>query len=437
MTTLYMQYTTDQASALSEDPMETTFDADQSFEAGEEIDIDLDLSGEKQEDGEVADIVENNDALTEQEVVRGQDISIDNDDEMEDDGYAGIAEQTSAHDEDLEDAEYISPDIHIDTAAPTVAEDPSEQQSELFDDEDQLEGIEPEDHDYDKQQDANIDGQMDVNLYQQPDHFNHISRGASVSVDDTAKDPVSGSLGKSQLLEQSSQDQSREHSPAAVETFQTNLDESSAVPQDALLQTYEVNSNPQKEPVDAASSEPAEMPHENSYQVHEAPPTEADHHDSASLAHTADPVSNDLEDSTEFGPGQESDGLSADIQSEAQNVDNTAKVEEAHLQRPAYVHPVMVMYQGDEISLFPPVDQEEEQSSTYFLQDEQLASSAVTRLLGACRSVLGESISAHEELVIDIEELSLHISEVSLSRLTGHKHWLTYPSLPWNLLQSL
>ena len=421
MTTLQIQHTTGQGLVVTEDLMETTSDVDQSFEAGEEIDIDLDLSGEKQEDGEDAYMVEDNIALTGQEVVRGQDMHVSNDDDMADDGYTGIAERTSVHDEDLEDAEYISPDIDIDTAAQTTGEDPSEQQSELFDDEDQLEEIETEDPDYDKQQDADTNRRMSVSLYQQSDHYNHVSGATGVGVNDGSKGSVSSNIGESQLSKQSFQAQSRENSPTGVETFGTSLDESRAVAQDTLHQSYKVNSSSQREPVPASHSEPSEMPHEDSYPNKEALPAEADHHESASIEHATDHVSDDSANITELRPGQESDGPLADIQSEAQNVDKAAKVDEVDLQRPAYVHPVMVMYQGDEISLFPPVDQEEEQSSTYFLQDEQLASDAITKLLGACRSVLGESISVQEELVIDIEELGLHMSEVSLSFYTRHE----------------
>ena len=79
-----------------------------------------------------------------------------------------------------------------------------------------------------------------------------------------------------------------------------------------------------------------------------------------------------------------------------------------------YVHPVVVVYQDNEMSLFPPVDQDEEHSQTYFLQDESYALGSISNLLGACRSLLGESINEQDELEIRIEELGLQISEVSV-----------------------
>ena len=84
------------------------------------------------------------------------------------------------------------------------------------------------------------------------------------------------------------------------------------------------------------------------------------------------------------------------------------------LQTSPYVHPVVVVYQNNEMSLFPPVDQDEEHSQTYFLQDESYATASINNLLGACRSLLGENVNEQDELEIRIEELGLHISEVSL-----------------------
>ncbi|MCJ1361894.1 hypothetical protein MMC16_000995 [Acarospora aff. strigata] len=77
------------------------------------------------------------------------------------------------------------------------------------------------------------------------------------------------------------------------------------------------------------------------------------------------------------------------------------------------VHPVVVVYQDSEISLFPPSNQSD--SSTFFLHDENLASSNISDLLLACKSVLADSISEEDELELSIEELGLCISEASLS----------------------
>lgn len=83
------------------------------------------------------------------------------------------------------------------------------------------------------------------------------------------------------------------------------------------------------------------------------------------------------------------------------------------LPHPPYVHPVVVVYQDNEMSLFPPIDQDQEHSQTYLLHDETHAAGSINYLLGACRTVLGDSISEQDELEVQIEDLGLHLSEVN------------------------
>ena len=80
------------------------------------------------------------------------------------------------------------------------------------------------------------------------------------------------------------------------------------------------------------------------------------------------------------------------------------------------LHPIIVVYQGNEMLLFPPIDQDTEQSQTYFLDSEAYAAQSLGDLFGHCRSVLGDSISDEEELEIKISDLGLTITEVSLIR---------------------
>ena len=104
-------------------------------------------------------------------------------------------------------------------------------------------------------------------------------------------------------------------------------------------------------------------------------------------------------------------------------------------QEPSYIHPVVVVYQDNEMSLFPPVDRDQEHSQTYFLHDETYAAGSINNLLGACRSVLGESISEQDELEIHITELGLHVSEVSFLVLQIGIRLVTF--LLYSLLQNL
>ncbi|PGH03622.1 hypothetical protein AJ79_07314 [Helicocarpus griseus UAMH5409] len=80
------------------------------------------------------------------------------------------------------------------------------------------------------------------------------------------------------------------------------------------------------------------------------------------------------------------------------------------------LYPVKVLYQDNEISLFPPV--ESDPSETFFLQDEGLAYTPIGELVESCRQVLGEHISKDEELLVDIESLGLHLPEYSIGKTT-------------------
>jgi hypothetical protein len=74
------------------------------------------------------------------------------------------------------------------------------------------------------------------------------------------------------------------------------------------------------------------------------------------------------------------------------------------------LHPVTVLYHENQISLFPP--REENDAQTYFLEDESIAHQSIYELLQACRTVLGDTIREEDELEMDIAELGLCISEV-------------------------
>lgn len=84
------------------------------------------------------------------------------------------------------------------------------------------------------------------------------------------------------------------------------------------------------------------------------------------------------------------------------------------------VHPVVVVYQNNEISLFPPLEENQEPSQTFFVHDEKLAGQSISKLLEACRVVLDESIAEEEELEIRIEDLGLYINEVRHLTLLIH-----------------
>ena len=74
------------------------------------------------------------------------------------------------------------------------------------------------------------------------------------------------------------------------------------------------------------------------------------------------------------------------------------------------LHPVVVLYDGNILSLFPP--QNPDLPEQFFLQDESYALKSVGDLLQACREVLGHTINEEEELQLSISTLGLTIKEV-------------------------
>ncbi|KAL9621663.1 MAG: hypothetical protein Q9160_003916 [Pyrenula sp. 1 TL-2023] len=75
------------------------------------------------------------------------------------------------------------------------------------------------------------------------------------------------------------------------------------------------------------------------------------------------------------------------------------------------LHPVTIHYAQAEFSLFPPHD--EDDASDFFVEDESLAQQGLDKLLCTCREVLAGSIGDHDEVILDIPSLGLHISEGS------------------------
>ena len=76
-----------------------------------------------------------------------------------------------------------------------------------------------------------------------------------------------------------------------------------------------------------------------------------------------------------------------------------------------HTHPIVVHYQGSEVLLFAP-DDENEQSEAYLLGDANLANDSLDALFEACRSVLEEDINEHEDFVIKFPSLDLEAREV-------------------------
>ena len=85
-------------------------------------------------------------------------------------------------------------------------------------------------------------------------------------------------------------------------------------------------------------------------------------------------------------------------------------------QRASIRVPIHVTYQETEMSLFPSFDLDQEHAQTYLLEDDDLVYQRIKILMQACRSVLGDSITADDELILSLPEIDLHITEVRQTR---------------------
>lgn len=74
------------------------------------------------------------------------------------------------------------------------------------------------------------------------------------------------------------------------------------------------------------------------------------------------------------------------------------------------LHPVTVLYENNEMSLFPPYS--DDPTDTYFLKDESLVNENISELFKAMRLVLGDSISEDDQLEFDVDGLDLYLNEV-------------------------
>ncbi|MCJ1310331.1 hypothetical protein MMC25_003994 [Agyrium rufum] len=110
-------------------------------------------------------------------------------------------------------------------------------------------------------------------------------------------------------------------------------------------------------------------------------------------------------DAHDEGKNDESAGVEATEHTrEESNVDTHLTDEHSHCN-------VIVEYQEEEISLFPPTTNQPEQSQTYFLHDHTIASQSIQDMLAALRTVLADSVSESEELYIEMDVLDLKFTE--------------------------
>jgi hypothetical protein len=104
------------------------------------------------------------------------------------------------------------------------------------------------------------------------------------------------------------------------------------------------------------------------------------------------------------GNGEDDDALTDTYEEDGQDEPKDPRSGVAH------IHPVVVIYEDNEISLFPP--SKNDTSDTFFLPDESLARANICDLFEAIRSVLAGSIGEDDELNMIVDGLGLELSEV-------------------------
>ena len=348
----------------SEDPMRMSPDMDQHLSIDGDIDIDLDLDAEPLGEYDDDAMDGQNGSITSDQYHSDHPMGVPNDDDMfNDDRVDGkVDDHNSVIDEDLDDAyNQLSAD-NILNSSPKGAQ-PHGQTSE------------PSRQDF---KDA-------YQEYYTPDQF---QRQSANMVGDTAQLPTE---------EQTHGIQDKSNQLLQEEPEQTDLQIPQAIPED--LPSEEQNKSGQQESVYFADDL-------DSLDEFEEGATGNSGSDNAvaeeQLASTAGKPAIQVSETTA------SRILGGDnIRPQDPQISDETRTSLSDL------HPIILIYQDNEMSLFPSTRKDTEQPQTYFLEHQSVAGESISRLLQACRSVLANSIGEQDELELRIVELGLSINEVS------------------------
>ena len=375
--------------------MELTSEMDRRFGVDDDIDIDLDLTVDNYQYEEDEHMGEDVNVFTDMASTNEQDMQAGNDDEMADDNYleGSIAGKSSVLDEDLEDAgdQELYPGDEE-----TIVE------AHLGHPSDIPQGV------LDKQDQISTDPGQDPDYLEQPS-TQEISGVAPGSLSVAQKEYSSPNEISTIVTQESLQGLAPQHE----ETSRNEDENHQSTAQDS-----------QREYEDQTSKREGESPWDLSKKSHQRDENGISEQEISGYEYSTNVFSDNLlhgpDTTIEQPEQQEVVGASPKEHTPLLQKPEDGRTEEyqngldeATPRELAHVHPVVVLYQDNEISLFPPVDSDDEHTNTYFLQNEQVAGDNIKALFGALRSILGESISEQEELMLDINDLDLHISEVS------------------------
>ena len=353
MTALQMQLAPHFLAPLIEDPMELTPDTDQRFGGADDIDLDLDLAGDNQQHGKDEFMDEEDvDSVVNPTSALGPEAHAVNDNETTDHSYAQglIDEESSVRDEDIEDAEYIGTQLEENRVVEPDSDHPNEQNEERLANYDELIGERNHDHYYQGQE---HNGQKLHEQSAKPETESVLINRANLN-------------GRTEL--------------AKFHNVVSKVATEKALDGEPLAINRKATANPD------APGEFLRNPNADN-RVAAAPKLEQ-------IGEEVLPVPLDVD--------VVATSRVEDLQTRGAN----------NLSSTPHLHPIVLDYQGDEMFLFPPVGQDGEHAATYLLADEQFAYGPVEKLLDACRYVLKGSLSEQDELMMDIHDLDLQISEV-------------------------
>lgn len=351
------------------DAMELSPDADRRLTQDEDIDLDLDLTEERNQDVDDENMVEDSDSPEADGNARLDDLMAE-DGDLEND----FPEDTSIYDEEIFDAEFTAPDVDEDTVVESFADNPADLQQDIISNlQEPL--VDPAEEQRRVPRSAENPSVAPTEVYQGalvvPPQDSEIPDEHSSSYDEhpALADPGPEEEGHAEAEGELSQVESGEPSAGTYDRVELAGDEShrnEAPMQQQNTAGHVTKDLPEDQPAIPEADLPRDQPDSSLQRTDEAIP-------------------------------QGTSALNEEISAKSSD----------------HLHTVIVIYQDSEMSLFPPVHQDQEDTQTFLLEDEEIAFDTLENLLRACRIVLGDSIGEQDELEIAIDDLDLHISEVS------------------------
>ncbi|KAL9615155.1 MAG: hypothetical protein Q9167_000361 [Letrouitia subvulpina] len=409
----------------SEDPMELSLDTDRRVTGDEDIEIDLDLAGDPTTGPDDDDMVEYDGGVMVQD--QGKDIFTGTDEQMIDEPSNDVeepldhtAELPSISDEDFNEVVVSVPEADQ-NAIPNQSEQPVPHKA----DESFLSNLQPGNQNPDDQEhqadlendDPDIDGHnlgslnaeesvdqhaVDQSLATTSPEVLDIAPGDNVPPTSDVEEYYDDDDGD----DESKQFDLLDDTVADITGFNEPSNFSSEMPR--IHQGQDENSNGRMD-----SSLPEEKSQIRST-ITIAPPSIPEQYaneESAArdeLYAVTAPSKGQFETiETSITNGEDLDFAQVGLEQVEENLDH----DEFENQDKSDLHPVLVNYQDNEISLFPPKNDQLDDSQTYFLQDERYAWDSLHDLLNACKTILEEDIEEYEELEITFQGLDLRINQ--------------------------